>query len=165
MCRFFFAGLPALKVARIDRETITLETPPHPPGRVEVTVANQDGGVVTVMDGFEYLVPGSRPIITKIDPALGMAGAETPVTITGGDFRLGLQVQFGGIPGRIESVDYERIVVFTPRLPKGRVNVTVTNTDLGSVTQPNGFEFRSSVPRILSVEPGAGSREGGDVEG
>ncbi|MBS3976788.1 MAG: IPT/TIG domain-containing protein [Syntrophomonadaceae bacterium] len=159
----FFAGLPALKVARIDRETITLETPPHPPGRVEVTVANQDGGVVTVMDGFEYLVPGSRPIITKIDPALGMAGAETPVTITGGDFRLGLQVQFGGIPGRIESVDYERIVVFTPRLPKGRVNVTVTNTDLGSVTQPNGFEFRSSVPRILSVEPGAGSREGGDV--
>jgi hypothetical protein len=159
----FFSGLPALSVTRIDREKLTMETPPHLPGRVEVTVANQDGGVATVVYGFEYLLPGSRPVITAITPALGMAGTETPVTITGGDFRSGLQVLFGGVPGRIESIDYERIVVFTPRLPKGRVNVTVTNLDLGSVTQPNGFEFRSSVPRIISVQPGAGSREGGDI--
>ncbi|MEW6661701.1 MAG: IPT/TIG domain-containing protein [Bacillota bacterium] len=159
----FFSGLPALKVVRVDRETITLETPPHPPGRVEVTVANQDGGVITVMDGFEYMVPGSSPVITSIDPAVGMAGAETLVTISGGDFRSGLKVLFGGIPGRVASISYDTILVYTPQHAKGRVDVTVLNPDLGSVTRRNAFEFRSSAPRIISVHPAAGSRAGGDI--
>ncbi len=160
----FLGGLPISKVTRIDNNTLQFVTPPRVAGPVEITVANQDGGTFTLFDAFHYRLPGSSPAIESITPAVGRAGEVTEVEITGQDFRPGIRVLFGSMEGTVVGdVAYDRIMVRTPPGPKGKVDVTVWNLDLGIATKKNGFEFKSSVPKITSINPDQGRAEGGDM--
>lgn len=166
----FFDGVPGTGLQRVDSNTILVKTPAHQVGLVDVTVANQDGGAYTYYDpaatpakGFWYAEPGSSPAITGISPAQGRAGEITAVTISGRDFRPSAKVLFGVTEAVVDEVYYDTILVRAPALPKGKVDVTVVNQDLGSVVLKNGFEYKSSVPKILSVAPAEGKTAGGDT--
>ncbi|AOT70160.1 IPT/TIG domain-containing protein [Geosporobacter ferrireducens] len=54
---------------------------------VPVVVVNPDGGSASNEKGFTYVVPSSKPQITKIVPAKGTAAGGDIIEITGTDFR------------------------------------------------------------------------------
>ena len=165
----YLDGLPALNVTLVDSRTITAVTPPHGAGKTAVTVVNYDGGSDTFGDdtdeaGFTYAVPGSSPQVTSVDPEFGPAGQTTPTIITGLDFRATPQVYFGSIPSpKVEYVDYKTLEAVAPAQGAGTVDVTVVNGDFGTGTLTNGFTYRSSVPRIIGLNPSVGNRLGGDL--
>lgn len=56
--RVYFGGIPAFAETILpaggDRYLVRCIAPPHPPGKVDVTVINPDGGTYTKKDAFEY---------------------------------------------------------------------------------------------------------------
>lgn len=157
----YFGGAAAT-VKKITADTIEVVTPAHDPGAVDVTVVNKDGGVAAAYRAFEYLVPGSEPVIKSVEPQAGSVLGGTAVTIRGEDFRNGVKVFFGGVEAAsVMRVDYQTITAVTSPSAAGTVDVTVVNPDAGSYTLRQAFTYQSSVPRIDAVVPERGPREGG----
>ncbi|SET22300.1 IPT/TIG domain-containing protein [Natronincola peptidivorans] len=78
---------------------IVENTPPNPPGRVDVTVINYDGAIATLRNGFEYRT--KVPAITQVLPNQGTVYGGDEITIIGRDFvERGLYVTFGEEEGR-----------------------------------------------------------------
>ncbi|MGB9919130.1 MAG: IPT/TIG domain-containing protein [Moorellales bacterium] len=157
----YFDGLPSPSVKVLDTGTVVAESPPHAPGAVEVTLVNWDGGAATY-HCFIYRQPGTPPEILKVDPSVGRAREETPVTITGRNFQPGAKVYFGhteAVEGEVK--DYYTIAATAPALPAGKVDVRVVNPDFGEAVLRNGFTYQSSVPKITAVNPSQGRKEGG----
>jgi len=54
---------------------------------VPVVVLNKDGGSASLENGFTYVIPGSRPAISRVNPREGSAAGGEIVEILGTDFR------------------------------------------------------------------------------
>ncbi len=113
--------------------------------------------------------------VSSVEPDQGSPDGGTTVTINGGGFKDPVRVTFDGVPGIVQSVGPNRIVVTTPRttaptseLPKA-VSVSVTiranQSDAKTDTLPSGFIYSSGgtilQPRILSITPTTGPNDGG----
>ncbi len=178
--RVFFGGSEATgirinvagTIIRATTSSYKINDPTKGSEEVDVTVVNYDGGSATEPDGFTYMIPESRPIIYSVDPNFGSAAGGEMVTILGRDFRdkdsegnkRPPDIYFGGIKAQsVERIRDDRLYAKTPPYPsgEGKVDVTVINADAGAFILKNGYEYRSSRPRIISVIPGKGSKNGG----
>jgi hypothetical protein len=159
----FIGGKEATGVQVVDDTTIKAVTPAHSPGSKDVTIVNYDGGSFTLEQGFTYMTPLSEPQITSVSPNKGPQTGGTVITVTGRDFREGVQVYVGGeLCHDIIFVNYKTITAVTPGGEPGPADVTVVNDDMGSFTLKNGFTFiYVELPVIGRVTPNQGPSEGG----
>ncbi len=176
--RVFFGGVEAADVKVNGARTViqattsayTIIDPSKDKETVDVTVVNYDGGSATEENGFTYMIPYSKPVITSIKPDFGSSAGGEMVTISGKDFRdkdsegdyRAPKIYFGGIEAQSVSMVNDNVIYAeTPPYPdEGRVDVTIVNADAGTYVLKNGFEYRRSRPKIDSVIPGKGSRNG-----
>ena len=149
-----FAGHPASRVIFEGPQLLVVTSPRLPPGVVDVTVANPDGGFGTLEGSYTY-IGGSAPVVVGIEPGSGRLGGGTEVTISGANFATGATVTFGGI--RATSIvveDAGTVTALTPAHIAEDVEVLVTNPD----TQANevAFSFAYQAPTFIDVTSQAG---------
>jgi phosphatidylserine/phosphatidylglycerophosphate/cardiolipin synthase-like enzyme len=139
-----FGFAPATKVVVVNSNTITCVTPAHAAGATDVVVMDAAGSRPVLSKGFGFLAPvvSTAPRINLVSPEYGTANGGAMVTITGINFKSGLQVTFGGIPATVNSVSSVAIVVTTPTNGAGPVNVVVTNPDQQSSAVTGGYTFQ-----------------------
>ncbi len=126
-----------------------------PLGPKNITVArNADSSVLS----GALVITDVPPSGIQVAPASGPSDSQTPVTITGNNFRAGAQVYFGGLPASdIRLIDSGTILATSPRNVPGLVNLQVVNADgTGGVTF-RAFTYTATPPRISRVSPLSGS--------
>ncbi|TZE83202.1 IPT/TIG domain-containing protein [Calorimonas adulescens] len=167
----YFGGLKADIISfDEDNQVITVKTPPHGPGQVNVMVLNKDGGNFIKIDSFNYVSPSSSPTITSVTPNTGSAFGGDLVTINGDDFRkngdLLPEVYFGNQKAqRVDYVKYNQLAVITPPYSvAGPVDVSVINPDTGLAVLKNGFTYIQSKPQIAQIVPSILPITGGSAE-
>ena len=98
--------------------------------------------------------PPARAGVASITPSSGPASGGTPVTIAGGNFQPGAQLEIGGQPVGATFVDPTQLTSATPALAPGTLNaVVVVNPDSGNAALLNGFfaDFLDVPPSNIST--------------
>jgi hypothetical protein len=149
--------------------SITVTTPPHPIGVVDVIVANPDGQASLLPAAFTFAAPPAKPPkLLSISPATDTAAGGLTVTLSGGDFAPGATVSFGATAGTVLGVSLKTIFATVPAHAPGLVDVTVTNPDGQSATLPASFVYTpvpavTPAPTLSSVLASSGPVVGGTV--
>jgi IPT/TIG domain. len=159
-----FGGASATGVTVNSATSISLLTPSHVVGAVDVTVTNLDGESGTLPSAFTYNPP--PPAITSLDVTSGPTIGGTAIVITGTDFVSGAggssTVTFGGTPAGVVFVNSTTLNITTPeRASAGAVDVVVTNPDLQAATKPSAFTYILTVATVDSLDVVTGSTDGG----
>ena len=124
--RVFFGGVEAADVKVNGARTViqattsayTIIDPSKDKETVDVTVVNYDGGSATEENGFTYMIPYSKPVITSIKPDFGSSAGGEMVTISGKDFRdkdsegdyRAPKIYFGGIEAQSVSMVNDNVI-------------------------------------------------------
>ncbi len=149
-----FGGTPGSTFTVVNDTTITVTTPAHAPGAVNVVVQHPLGDTAPLT--YTYL---AAPAITAVAPTSGPQTGGTPVTITGSGFTGATAVTFGGTPATgVTVVNDTTITATTPAHAVGPVGVVVTAP--GGQSVPGDFTFLP-VPAISSIAPASGPDTGG----
>ncbi len=147
-----FGGTAAPAVVVDSAERLTVTTPAHVAGAVDVVV--DAAGVATLAGGLTY-----SPV-TALDPPGGPVGGNTAVTITGDGFPVGTTVRFGATPAAaVVRTNAQELVATTPAVAAGAVDVVLQGEGL-DVTVAGGFTFRP-VATVAAIEPADGPVAGG----
>lgn len=153
-----FGGTSATITAQ-TATTVTVTTPAHASGAVDIVVTNPDG-TGTSSGGYRYF---EAPAATSIDTASGSTAGGDFVTISGTDFAHAdvqdsrwIDVSFGGSSGTVWLVSPTSVTVATPANSAGTVDVVVT-TPGGSSTLANAFTHVTPAPAPSSGGGGGGS--------
>lgn len=187
--KVYFGSEEAKEVEFINTTLIRVQVPIYPyeipNGKdritVPVMVMNYDGSMAVADEknpspnakGFEYRIPGSKPVITSLSPGTGTAAGGENIVIRGTDFRRdpnnlvspNPKVYFNGVEAEVSWIDDEDVaevlVVKTPpSTVDGPVDVTIVNYDSGSFIYKS-FRYEVSKPTISSVTPGVINKSGG----
>lgn len=150
-------------IASVSNDTttsLTVETPAHNAGTVDVTVTT-GGGTATTQ--FTYV--STPPTVTSVSPSSGSIDGNETVTITGTNFLFkGLypNVSFGDGTAFVNSATSTSLTVTTPAHSSGTVDVTVSN-DYGTsaVSAADQYTY-GGLPVVTSVSPTSGSTAGGN---
>ncbi|MEZ4374690.1 MAG: IPT/TIG domain-containing protein [Polyangiaceae bacterium] len=146
-------GASSAQTRFVSPELVEILAQPHPGGTYDVTVWNPDGQKAGLAAGFTY---DAAPVITRLEPAQGSAGASIRVKLIGEHFdprttaalfeQIGLYVEF-------ESS--ECLYLTLPARAAGNVDLTLYNPDGQRTTARAAFEYLpASAPTLSSVEPG-----------
>lgn len=148
--------------------SITLLTPEHASGTVDVTVTT-DAGTSGPLD-FTYTreSPPSptdeTPVVEGVDPASGSVDGGEEVTITGTNLGDVTSVEFGGAKATITSQDTSTITVTTPEHEAGDVDVVVSSSAGESAeSTASRYTYVPAVvppPVVTGIEPGQGPSSG-----
>lgn len=105
--------------------SVTVESPGHEPGSVDVTVTGAAGArsATTSADRYAYAAP--EPIVTAIDPTEGPTTGGTEVTIGGSGLGEAEYVEFGGYYAPVLTESESSITTTSPAHEAGTVDVTV----------------------------------------
>ncbi|WP_181408820.1 IPT/TIG domain-containing protein [Schumannella soli] len=155
-----FGGLSGTQLVRVDADTITVHTPAHSAGAVDVVVTLPTA-TLTKTAGFTYTGAPTAPTASSIAPATGSTAGGTTTTITGTGFTGATGVTFDGTPGTSFSVTNDTtIVVTSPAGTAGDVPVVVQHPN-GTATVPGGFTYTGTAPSITAITPNSGPAAGG----
>lgn len=140
---------------------------------LRILVINEDGGMAygdLVPEDqtrnpyyFRYLVEGSNPVITSVEPNRGPVTGGTKVTIRGTDFRgedsagnpRDIQVFIGGFPVPQQNVTFIDDKTLEVTVAAGRVGaqtVEILNYDNGRALAPVMYTYVSQ-PNIATMDP------------
>jgi len=154
-----FDGTPGTAFTVVDDTTITVTTPAHAAGPVDVIVTDADGGDSNPLD-FEYLADAA--LAASLAPSSGSEAGGTLVTITGSGFLGATGVTFDGTAGTpFTVVSDTTITVVVPAHAAGLVPVVVLD-DAGD-SDPLEFEYTSDASVATALDPDTGSEAGGTV--
>lgn len=123
---------------------VSVVTPPHSAGVVDVAVSTTTGTAVAT-SGFTYIVP---PVVSAVAPSEGYTGGGDLVVITGTGLANPTSVLFGTESASVVSFTTTQILVITPVNTAGLKDVTVV-TPGGSSTLPRAFECFSNAGSIF----------------
>src|SRR4029077_16306153 len=116
-------GGSAATITNNTATTITVTTPAHAAGAVDVVVT-ASAGSATLTGGYTYI---AAPTITSIAPNSGpVAGGQTGVVITGNNLSGAPSLTFSGTAATITNNPATTITVTTPAHAAGAVDVVVT---------------------------------------
>lgn len=142
-------GMANAKITgRTEDTVITVTSPPHVPGRVDVVLAGSGGLISTVTGGFTYA--GPQPTIASVSPsAISVAGGL--VAIKGTGFLPAATVSFGGItsPANVESPTL--ISVKAPAHEPGAAEVAVNNGDGQRAEKVDALRYNCPAPSGRSL--------------
>ncbi|MBF6165135.1 DUF3494 domain-containing protein [Streptomyces gardneri] len=117
-----FGGTPATLFTVNSDTQITVLTPAHAAGTVQVTVTTPGGTSNGV--AFTYI---AVPTLISVTPSSGPPSGGTVVVLTGTGLTGATAVSFGGTPATLFTVNSDtQITVLTPAHAAGTVQVTVT---------------------------------------
>jgi len=155
-------GKPATNVVVVGSQTLTLTTPAHAAGVVNLVVTNPDQQAATRASAYTYIAPA--PTISSISPSSGTTLGGTAVTVTGANFATGAVVKIGGVNATSTTfVSPTTLTASTAAKAAGMNAVTVSNAD-GQTTPINGavsFTYVIPAPTISVVSPISGPTAGG----
>jgi len=160
--RVTFGDSTTPNITVIDGTRLTVVTPAHTPGPVDVIVTNLDGKSVRVAEAFTYLAPlGPPPVVTSISESVGSTGGGATIVLSGTGFMTGANVTFNGVIGHAGMLPtaflYEgSLYVESPPHVPGLVDLVVTNPDGQSTRVANGYTY--VLPETLDYN---GEWEGG----
>ncbi len=128
-----FGAAAGSAVTVVSPTSITVTTPPHAKGTVDVRVTTSGGASpITTGDRYKYL---ARPKVTGLSRTSGTHRGGSKVTITGHGFAPGSKVRFGSTAGKnVAVVSSTKITVTSPKHATGRVHITVRNPGGTSAT-------------------------------
>lgn len=165
------AGGVEAPAAVIDPGRLSVTSPPHAAGVVDVRVVNPDGAVSATVTYTFQTAPA--PTIGSVGPATGPTAGGTLVTITGSGFAAGANVLVGGVAVTAEIDAAQGIVLpivrsdakivgATPPGVAGPVDVEVINPDGAAVTATAAFVYVGPPPPTIdSITPNVGTSAGG----
>ena len=121
--------------------------------------------------GFTFASSTLTPVIRALQPTSGPIGGGTRVTIIGDAFQTPVQVFFGAAEAQIISVNFNQIIVMSPRasdtandgsgVVTGPVSIRVRNIASGTeVTFSGGFRYTPKM-QITTAGPTQGPFSGG----
>jgi PKD repeat protein len=145
-----------------DDTNITVTSPAHAAGIVNITVTTPGGTSATSTDTeFTYT---ARPTVTAVSPASGPLTGATAVTLTGTGFTGATSVMFGATAGTGVTVNSDtNITVTSPAHTAGTVYVTVTAPGGTSATvQASRFSYVIR-PGVTGATPSSGPVAGGNL--
>ena len=125
-----------------------------------------DGGLVDM--GYHYpaaVAPSPDPLtFGRVDPARGDPQGQDWVLIRGKGFDPGIAVSFDGVAAtETLYVSGSRVLARPAPHLSGAVSVTLTNTDLGTVTQPGAYTYVDNLPpawvTTVGLQQAASSRD------
>jgi hypothetical protein len=156
----FGTSLATNVVPAPDGRSLTASTPAvMVNGPVNVTLRTTDGQSVNVPSGFTYIY--AAPTLTAVSPSSGFATGGQPITLTGTNFLAGPTVTVGGMAAtNVQRVSSTQVTATTPSGTAGLVDITLTNSDLQSVTLGQAFRYIPS-PAVTSIAPANGPVQGG----
>ncbi len=157
-----FGGIAGTGLTVESANRITVRSPAHAAGTVNVTVTTPNGTSARAAAAwFTYAPP---PTVTARTPAAGPVGGGTLVTIYGTGFAGAKAVRFGGTAGTgITVVSASRITVRSPAHAAGTVYVTVT-TPNGTSAPAAGVRFTYAPrPTVTARSPATGPVAGGTL--
>lgn len=157
-----FGGATATNVSVTNSFTLTVVTPAHAAGVVDVVVANPGGNSGTGVGLFTY-DQALSPTLTNVTPTSGTSIGGTIVTLAGTNFAAGAIVSFGGTAGTSVTVtNSSSITATTPGHAAGTVDIIVANPDGQSAMLSSGFEYiAAAAPFISEITPTTGPSTGG----
>lgn len=151
-----FGGEPGTGVTVVSDTQITVTTPAHAAGAVDVTVTTA-GGSATAPGAFTYTTPPPPPTLTAVEPTYGSSDPSTQgnpfITFIGTGFS-GAGEPRGSIGGTNATLSSATATTGTFTLPPGTpgtVDVTFTNNN-GTATLPGAFTYLA-VPTITALSP------------
>ncbi|MGH9557039.1 MAG: beta strand repeat-containing protein, partial [Terriglobales bacterium] len=151
-----FGGVDSGAPTFVSSTQLSVVTPAHNVGLVDVTIVNPDNQSGTLSGAFTYQLSktiATEPFISGVSPASGPPGGGTQVSITGNDFQTGASVTFGSLPAfSVSVISGGQISAFTPAQSAGMVDVNVTNTDANSALLTNGYFYEGV--SITTAVPG-----------
>jgi hypothetical protein len=154
-----FDGTAGTDFEVVNDTTITVTSPAHAVGPVDVIVLDELGGDSDPLD-FEYVAAAAT--ITSLDPTFGPEAGGTVVTITGSGFLGATGVTFGGTQGTaFEVVSDTQITVTSPAGDIGQVDVIVLDDAGDSNAVP--FEYGAVASDAASLDPTSGTEAGGTI--
>jgi hypothetical protein len=146
----------------VDDNTITMTTPAHAAGLIDITLVGPGGTSATsTADQFTYAAADSVPIISSVSPDRGPEAGGTRMTITGFAFTGATGVSFGGVAGTNLTVVSDTSITVTVPAGTGTVNVTVTGPNGTSVASSYDYVPITQLATITSVSPSVGPVAGG----
>ncbi len=141
---------------------ITVISPAHAPGAVDVVVTHAGAGTFT--NGYTYQVAAT---LTGIEPAMGTNAGGTEITVTGTHFVEDATVSIGGQPaGNVVVVSPTTITATTPPAggagPYAAVAVSMLNPGAAApVAGGNLWTYRNAPTVTAVADPAQGSDAGG----
>lgn len=160
----FFAESLAENVFYIDTNTLLCDSPPRPPGLVNVRVQNPAPGPdlpapeAELENAYLYVNPVS---VTSVEPAIGHVDGGLPVTVFGSGFVTGSKVLFGSKSAiNVTVLSDSEILAVTPTGVVGFAGVHVSNSK-GVGSKKSAFYYYDE-PVIQLVDPPNGPTSGGN---
>jgi hypothetical protein len=159
-----FAGVSVgFSVLNQSGTQISITTPPHAPGPVDVIVGTPAGTSNTLTGQYTYL---PAPSGIAISPASGPLVGGQSVTITGSNFNTAPNSTFvtiGGVAATNVVVNSTtQLTAVTPANAAGPQSVAVTTTDGGTGRLVNGYTYQD-VPTVTRIDPASGPLAGGQA--
>jgi hypothetical protein len=128
---------------KIGATTGAISGTPTLAGSYSITAAVKDSKAASDTAAFSLNIstmPG--PAISTVSPTRGSSEAETPVVISGNNFRSGVMVQFGKFAAsQVQVTSPTQLHLMAPAAPSGSVNVIVQNSDGQIATAGTPFTF------------------------
>jgi hypothetical protein len=156
--RVTFGGASASVLsASPDGTRLTVNTPAHPAGFVDVVVTTV-GGSTTVVHGYLFI---GGTTLTAVTPSAGPSSGGATVTLTGTGFTGETLVTFGNKPSLevLPNLAGTQLTALLPVHPAGPVDVSVATAG-GSATLAGGFTYVDA-PTLTTVTPTTGPTGGG----
>ncbi len=155
-----FGGRPATIVER-EGSTITVRTPAHQAGLVDVVVTGP-GAAAVVENGYLYTSdPGND--VAAIRPQTGPSDGGTEVTVVGqGLDTPDIEVEFGSSQAQVLERHETWLLVQTSAHPPGTVDVVVRGSERGAQRLTDAFTFVDPV-EVDSLDPAVGPSRGGST--
>lgn len=148
-------GRPARSVVVNSERQLTMETPPHEGGLVDIEIRAADGTAVVLKEAYRYV---SAPQIQSMTPKEGPVAGGTRVEIRGSGFATegNLLVRFNQSPVQEITRRSEGVIeVLAPASVEGAAEVTLTNPDGQTALLPGGFTYRAlPTIRTMALTPG-----------
>ena len=160
-----FGGTAAASVAVASSTQLTVTSPAHAAGAVDVRVTTA-GGTSPVVAADQFTYASAMPVISSLSPSAGTPSGGTVVTITGSGFTGATGATFGGINATSFIVDTDtQIRVASPAHVAGIVDVVVTGPGGSSVTSTlTKYTYTVAAgPTVSSLSPASSTIAGGVV--
>lgn len=159
-----FDGVPSPMVVRLDASTLSVLSPRHPPGAVEIVVIAPTGAEARLPTAFVY--EATAPTVTAVAPLSGPLDGGARVAVMGADFAPGAAVMFGGQAATEVIVSSAGIIfALTPPHPPGEVAVAVMNP--GGMEGVRAKAYRYAIaqanPMGLVTDGGTGGLSTGEA--
>jgi hypothetical protein len=142
-----FDGIEGTGLVVVSDTEITVYSPAHPEGIVDLVVIDADGPSEAV--GFTYIAEAAVPGGTDVDvvtPPSGPAGGGTTVTILGSCFTGAQAVFFGDAPASSFTVVSDTEIRAITPAGTGTVDVTVIGSaDCGTAALADGYSYQPAL--------------------